>query len=182
MNGNKFSLKIKRLITWQRLQQGAQSALLWLLFYWVISAVVDGYRRPSLPDDVGVRLDVAGNRVDLWQMSDEKPLMLYFWAEWCGVCGVTSPMVQSLHDDGYPVLGVALQSGADHEVRDYLAQSALGFPSLNDPDGQFSEQWRVFATPTMIFVHKGKIIHHTTGFSSVWGLKLRYGWSRWLGH
>lgn len=165
-----------------RARRGLQSALLWLGWFLVASVAVDYYRRPNLPvhglDEVVY--DVSRKAWNLAESSVEKPLILYFWAEWCSMCSLTSPAMETLHQAGYPVLGVALQSGTNEAVRKYQAQSALSFPTLNDPEGDFSSRWRVYATPTIVFLKDGKIIHHTTGLSSSWGLRLRFWWSQWI--
>ncbi|XXQ67863.1 protein disulfide oxidoreductase [Neisseriaceae bacterium B1] len=99
--------------------------------------------------------------------------MLYFWGSWCGVCKHTSPVVHDLHENGVPVLGVALRSGSLNDVHDYLRQHRLAFDTINDERGELSQAWGIKVTPTIVLIRNGKVIHSTTGLATYWGLKTR---------
>lgn len=141
----------------------------------ILSTVMDWYRKPSAPVAFAqqVLIDTHNEPKMIAQLSYDKPMLLYFWGSWCGFCSVTSPAVQQLKDDGVEVIGVALRSGSDEEVNHYLQEKGYHFATINDPDGAFSKNWGIQATPTLLIIKNGEIINHTTGFSSYWGLKLR---------
>ena len=70
-------------------------------------------------------------------------------------------------------MSIALQSGSDEEVRAYMDKQGLDFDTANDADGALSSRWKIAATPTVVLVKNGKMIHSTTGLSSYWGLRGR---------
>lgn len=141
----------------------------------VLSVAVDWYRKPTAPAQFAQQVlnDIHQQPKILAQLSHNKPMLLYFWGSWCGFCEYTSPAVQQLADSGIEVLGVALKSGSNEAVQNYLTQNGYSFPTLNDPTGEFSKSWDIQATPTILLIKDGKIQHYTTGLTSYWGLKVR---------
>lgn len=160
-------------------KQIAQTLILLLL----ISLAMDWWRSPTAPLNAADTPFTTIQRVaptTLAAASAERTLVLYFWGSWCGICKHTSPVINDLHEDGVPVLGVALRSGSLNDVRAYLAQNQLAFDTINDEYGELSRAWQVKVTPTIILIKNGKIIHSTTGLASYWGLKTRIWASNFL--
>ena len=122
--------------------------------------------------DIPLQL-VDGRNVSLRALSHEQPLVLYFWGSWCGICRHTSPAIDKLARNGHAVLGVALQSGDDAQIDAYLHQHGWQFANLNDKQGDWSRQWQVAATPTIVLVKDGQMRFSTSGISSYWGLRAR---------
>ena len=103
------------------------------------------------------------------------PGVIYFWAEWCGVCQIMQDGVNKIIGD-YPLLTVAFQSGSAGAVNSYLQQKQLGWPVLNDPQGQVAKKFGVKAVPTLFFTNsRGEIVFTTVGYTSELGLRIR-GW------
>lgn len=152
-----------------------KNILLYGSLFIIMSIMVDWYRKPSAPAqfEQQVQYDIEQQPKVIAQLSAGKPMLLYFWGSWCHFCEFVSPNIQSLKEAGTEVLGVALKSGSEQEVRDYLQQNNYTFATLNDPDGTFSKGWDIQATPTILIVKDGKIINHTTGYTSYLGLKFR---------
>lgn len=145
------------------------------VLFLIISLVVDWYRKPNAPAQFAEQVfyDIAEQPKIIAQLSHNKPMLLYFWGSWCSFCDYTSPAIQQLAEQDTPVLSVALKSGSNAEVKQYLSQNGYDFSTLNDPMGTFSKGWEIQATPTILIVKDGKIHNHTTGLTSYWGLKAR---------
>lgn len=158
--------KIKKLL------KNLLSLILTLL---VISILIDFIRKPNVPSQANtiVLRDLQNQPLFLSQLSQEQPAVIYFWGSWCGYCKHTSPAVNSLVQDGVPVLTVALRSGSDDQVKHYLTENNYKFRTINDPNGSISYQWDISVTPTIIILDKGKMEFATTGLASYWGLKVR---------
>jgi peroxiredoxin len=105
----------------------------------------------STPDGKTLSLaDLAGSAV-----------ALNFWATWCAPCQSEMPELQSTADryaaQGLIVLGVDASESAD-QVKDYMAELRLTFPTVIDPDGRIANQYGVYAFPTTIWIdEKGAI-------------------------
>ncbi|WGE87555.1 protein disulfide oxidoreductase [Actinobacillus equuli subsp. haemolyticus] len=145
------------------------------LMFIVLSIAVDWYRKPNAPNEFAqqVLYDLQQQPKVIAQLSHKKPMLLYFWGSRCNYCKFTSPAVQQLMDDNVVVLSVALKSGAPQQVTDYLNQENYHFPVINDPDGEISKSRNIQATPTILIIKDGKVVQHTTGLTSYWGLKVR---------
>lgn len=141
----------------------------------ILSIMMDWYRKPTTPAqfEQQVQTDITGQPRVIAQLSHGKPMLLYFWGSWCHFCEFVSPSIQQFSDEGTEVLGVALKSGSTENVQNYLHSKGLNFATLNDPTGEFSKGWDIQATPTILIIKDGKIINHTTGYTSYWGLKFR---------
>lgn len=159
-------------INYKKFLKNAFSLLLTLL---IVSSILDFIRKPNVPDNINATAlyDLQGNPFFLPQLAQDKPTILYFWGTWCGYCRYTSPAINDLAQEGYPVVSVALRSGSAQAVADYLAEHQYRFTTVNDPQGELAEQWAVSVTPTIIILHNGKMDLATTGWTSYWGLKVR---------
>ncbi|HDM8436786.1 TPA: protein disulfide oxidoreductase [Yersinia enterocolitica] len=158
-----------------RLKRWGKELLVLLLLVAVVSVAMDWLRSPQAsadwPDTPWQTL--AGKTVSLPEMSQEKPLLIYFWATWCGVCKFTTPSVNQLVQEGANVLTVALRSGDPAEVETWLRKKGYQLPVINDPHGELSAQWQINVTPTVVILYQGKMVQHTSGWTSYWGMKLR---------
>lgn len=152
-----------------------KNILLFGSLFIILSIMMDWYRKPTAPAqfEQQVQYDIAQQPKVIAQLSHGKPMLLYFWGSWCHFCEVVSPSIQQFSDEGTEVLGVALKSGSTEEVRAYLQENGYSFSTINDPTGDFSRGWDIQATPTILIIKDGKIINHTTGYTSYWGLKFR---------
>ncbi|MDA5497151.1 protein disulfide oxidoreductase [Yersinia aleksiciae] len=158
-----------------RLKRWGKELAVLVLLVAVVSLGMDWLRSPQTPPDWSDTplQTLTGERVSLQAMSQDKPLLIYFWATWCGVCKFTSPSVNQLVQEGENVLTVALRSGDASQVERWLSKKGYQLPVVNDPTGQLSAQWQVSVTPTLVILYQGKMVQHTSGWTSYWGMKVR---------
>jgi thiol-disulfide isomerase/thioredoxin len=151
-----------------------QVAALWLVAMVTVPILIDSWRHREAPEMVPrqLLLDINGAHIDLFQMSQQEPVLLYFWATWCPVCKAVSPAVEALRDD-YAVVTVALSSGSWEEVRSYASEHGLGFRIVNDPGGDIASTWNVRGTPTIAVLYEGQITSITSGITTPPGLSMR---------
>lgn len=148
---------------------------LWLSIGVAVSLAVDYFRQPALPQNFASSTlqTLDGQPVDLVAMSAERPLLVYVWATWCGVCRYTTPSVAALAAEGGNVLSVALRSGDNATLEKWLAKKKMALPTVNDTSGALARRWDVQVTPTLVVLSHGEVKSITTGWTSRWGMRLR---------
>ncbi|MGD8175057.1 protein disulfide oxidoreductase [Marinimicrobium sp. ARAG 43.8] len=145
---------------------------LFLVLFIVASAVMDYWRGRHLAGQSVPAIDLStleGSPVDLVALSEERPVLVYFWATWCGVCTVVSPTIDWFAGE-HEVISIALTSGDDARLHRYMEAHEYDFPVVNDPRGELANAWEISATPTVAIVRHGKIVSFTTGVTTPPGL------------
>ena len=82
------------------------------------------------------------------------PIMINFWASWCGPCVAEMPLIQDRYDQ-YGSRLVILAINADEprsDVLDFVNDNGLTFSILLDPNGSVQSLYHIRAYPTSFFV------------------------------
>ena len=90
-----------------------------------------------------------------------KPVLINFWATWCGPCRMEMPYMQEIHDEwsGEGLVMLAINIGESSDlVGQFMKNQGLSFPVLLDMQGEVAKQYGVRAIPTTFFIDKGGII------------------------
>lgn len=110
---------------------------------------------------------------DAMQIINQGPAIIYFWAEWCGVCKMMQQPLTEVSAD-YPVLTVAVKSGDIIDVQDYLNEKELNWNVVNDPLSKIAEKYLARGVPSIYFLNQqGEIVLTASGYTSEIGLRLR---------
>ena len=111
--------------------------------------------------------DLDGREVHLSELRG-KPVLLDFWATWCGYCRQALPSVELLHrslKDKLAVFGV--DDEAPEVAREYLQKFGYTLPSLVDPNDRAVNLFHLGGWPTTILIDReGKIVFYEVGFES----------------
>lgn len=159
----------------QKIKNFLKSFLSYLLIFVVIYSVVNWWRQPVMPANPKLQFTTITNQaIDLQQLSQQKPVLVYFWGSWCGVCRQTSPSVNHLAQyRDYPVVTIAVNSGSATDVQQYLSKHQWEFTTINDENGQIFQDWQGQVTPSFVILQQGKMVQGLTGIHPAWELRLR---------
>ncbi|HEX4007199.1 MAG TPA: TlpA disulfide reductase family protein [Acidobacteriaceae bacterium] len=122
--------------------------------------------------------DLTGKRVSLSSYKG-RPLVVDFWATWCGPCKVEIPWFEKLHDQyagqGLEILGVSTDDldrddpaklfTEKRDISDFVAKMHMNYPILLGSDS-LEDLYSVDAMPTTLFIDRnGKIVASTVGLA-----------------
>ncbi len=126
-------------------------------------ATTDGSSSGATTDDAmvftGTTLD--GEPFDLEDYRG-KPVVVNFWASWCGYCGAEMPDLLQFAADHPDVAVVGVAVNDDEEAaREAAASWGLTFPSVLDPDGAIFAEFDGQGLPTTVFFDKDLVPRET---------------------
>jgi peroxiredoxin len=123
----------------------------------------------SLPGIDGATMEVGA--------AAGRPVVLYFFAPWCGVCESTSANIAGLRadrsEDELGIYAIGLDYDDPAEVRRFAAEHGLAVPVLLGDD-ETRRAFRVGSYPTIYILDgEGRIGHRLVGYTTALGLRLR---------
>jgi peroxiredoxin len=106
---------------------------------------------------------LAGGDLALADLAGQ-PVVLNFWASWCGPCRAEMPELQRLHDRlgaaGVAVVGVN-QGETPETAAAFLEALGLSFPVALDQRTGVSQQYLVNSLPTTFFIDRDGVVRRT---------------------
>jgi thiol-disulfide isomerase/thioredoxin len=137
------------------------------------ASALDGKTAPAL-----TLADLNGNKVSLTNYKG-RPLVVDFWATWCGPCKVEIPWFEKLHEQyasqGLEILGVSTDDldrddpaklfTQKRDIADFVSKMHMNYPVLLGEDA-VEDKWGIDAMPTTFFIDRnGKIVASTIGLA-----------------
>jgi thiol-disulfide isomerase/thioredoxin len=95
------------------------------------------------------------------------PIVLDFWATWCGPCAAQAPILDRIarrhQKKGLIVLGINAEDPPE-AIRAYAAKKGLSYPMVLDVTKEAFARYGVSTLPSVVVINKeGRIVRYFTG-------------------
>ncbi len=112
----------------------------------------------------------SGEKVTLSSVLKRGPVILDFWATWCGPCRKALPRLQELYeaheDDGLTVIAISIDEPRNRpKIGATVRSLGLTFPVLLDGDKEVARLYRVDSVPTTFLIsQEGRVTAYHRGY------------------
>ncbi len=150
---------------------------LFTLFITIIANVMSLYKSQSLSHEPLRIKEFCLLDNTLATLDPSKPILIHFWATWCPVCKAEIDNIQRV-SKYYDVVTIAVNSGSDYDIHQYMKGRDLNFKVVNDKESKLAQKLKIAVYPTTFIYNKDKeLVFSEVGYTSSFGLFLRMFWA-----
>ena len=160
-----------------KLKKYIKEIAIFFIIITISSNAISLYKSQSLTGEVLPLESVKLINNKIYDIKNDKPILVHIWATWCPVCKVEAPNIQTISEH-FNVISIAVKSGSNEKLRNWLKDNDYTYNVINDEQGQLSSMFNITAFPTTLIYDKNKkLIFGEVGYTSTVGLWLRMLWA-----
>lgn len=100
---------------------------------------------------------LEGDKIISLEDFKEKPIVVNFWATWCGPCKQEMPFLEKTwkeyQDKGVVFIGIDVMDDREN-AQEFIEKLGISYTNLYDPSGKISNSYGVVALPATFFIDK----------------------------
>lgn len=160
----------------EKIKKYLKEIAFFILFMGIFANIISLYKAQDLNKQSLSQVNLTLINDAKYKFPKDKPVLIHFWATWCPVCKVEAPNIQTIANH-YEVLSIAVKSGSDITIEQYMNENDLSYKTYNDDEGFLAHEYKVPAYPTtFIYNKKGELVFSEVGYTSTFGLWIRMLW------
>ena len=162
----------------QKIKKYLKEIVLFIIIMTIFANVLSIYRSMDLNKSPLNMVSVTLLNSTKYTLPTDRPILVHFWATWCPVCKAEAGNIQTMSDN-FEVITIAVKSGSNEDIKEYIKSRDLNFKFKNDEDGYLAHKFGVNIYPTTIIYDKNRdVVFSDVGYTSTWGLWLRMLWAK----
>ena len=160
-----------------KLKHYAKEIIFFIIIMTIFSNVLSLYKSQSLSDTPLFLTNVQLLGDKTYILSNDKPILIHFWATWCPTCKLEASNIEFLSQH-FEVITIAVDSKDDATVQQYLDDHSYTFNVVNDPHNQLSSRFKITGFPTTFIYDKNKnLVFSDVGYSSTFSMYMKMLWA-----